>query len=82
MTICNNYIVFVWSRNGAIKTKTLVKELLEPKPNIVGGAVFTDPPIAYIAQCTQKHQFIRIIAMCLGKPAHQISTLSNEAFHL
>ena len=41
-------IVFVWSRNGAIHPKTFVKELLEPKPNIVGGAVSTDPPIAYI----------------------------------
>ena len=41
-------IVIIWSRNGAIKTKAFVKGILEPKHHIVGGAVFTDPPIAYI----------------------------------
>ena len=41
-------IVFIWSRNGAIKTKTFVEGLLEPKLNIGGGAVFTDTLIAYI----------------------------------
>ena len=47
-TTFNVNIEFIWSRNGAIKTKAFVKGLLEPKLNIVGGAVFTDPPIAYI----------------------------------
>ena len=41
-------IVFIWSRNGAIKTKAFVIELLAPELIIVGGAVFTDPSIAYI----------------------------------
>ena len=40
--------MFIWSRNGAIKTKTFVKGILEPKLNIMGGAVFPDPPIAFM----------------------------------
>ena len=31
-------IVFVWSRNGANRTKTFVKGLLAPEIKIVGGA--------------------------------------------
>ena len=46
--------MFVWSRNGAIKTKVFVKGLLEPKLNIVVGADFTDPPIAYITSVNVK----------------------------
>ena len=34
----DNFIVFVWSRNGANWTKAFVKELLEPEFNIVRGA--------------------------------------------
>ena len=41
-------IVLFWSRNGAIETKAFVKGLFAPELNIVGGAVFTDPTIAYI----------------------------------
>ena len=40
-------IEFVYSRKGGNKTKAFVKGLLEPKLNIVGGAVFTDPPIIF-----------------------------------
>ena len=32
-------IVFIWSRNGAIKTKAFVEGLFAPELNIVGGAV-------------------------------------------
>ena len=31
-------IVFVWSRNGANRTKAFVRGLLAPEINIVGGA--------------------------------------------
>ena len=41
-------IVFIWARNGTIKTNAFVIRLLPPELNIVGGAVFTDPSIAYI----------------------------------
>ena len=33
-----NSIVFVWSRNGANRTKAFVKGLLVPEMKIVGGA--------------------------------------------
>ena len=35
----NYTIVFIWSRNGAIKTKAFVEGLFAPELNIVGGAV-------------------------------------------
>ena len=35
-----NMIVFVWSQNGANKTRAFVKGLLEPEMKIVGGATY------------------------------------------
>ena len=35
--------MFIWARNGTIKTKAFGKMLFEPKLNIMVGADFTDP---------------------------------------
>ena len=37
LTFKSRSIVFVWSRNGANKTKAIVKGLLAPEMKIVGG---------------------------------------------
>ena len=41
------YIVFVWSRNGAYKTK-LLKDILGKRINIMWEEHIFDPPIAHI----------------------------------